>query len=229
MTVTRRRGSVEVGPPGGPSAKIPSGFSIKVRDAEHYDLDLDVAWDDTQGRLTLQRLVITAQPDGEYVRMSKISQIALAEVVATALERDVVGDHGWTQFVADHPDDDPVAVDALVYLISHALGGQKPSATVALARGLSPATGPKHVARARERGLIPPAEPGRSSGTGSWKTEELCCHTDLEGAQAVVPSRAGSTAWRDHQGHCHACHWRPRAMSATVRAKDQLRLESETR
>ena len=119
------------------------------------------------GQIVGQRLVITAQPDGEYVRMSKISQIALAEVVATALERDVVGDHGWTQFVADHPDDDPVAVDALVYLISHALGGQKPSATVALARGLSPATGPKHVARARERGLIPPAEPGRSSGTGS--------------------------------------------------------------
>lgn len=162
VQVGRRRGSVEVGPPGGPTLKIPSGFSIKTSD-ENYDLELDVAWDAARGRHTLQRLVIDARPDGEYVRMSRISQIALSDIVTTVLEAEIVPD-GWSQIVSDHGDDDPVAVDALVYLLAHALGGHKPSATVAIARGLSPATGPKHVARARQAGLVPEAELGKATG-----------------------------------------------------------------
>jgi hypothetical protein len=73
------------------------------------------------------------------------------------------GPGGWQQLVAEHGDDDPIAVDALVYLLSHALGGQSPSATIAIARGLSPASGPKRAANARQAGLIPPAvEPGKA-------------------------------------------------------------------
>ena len=91
---------------------------------------LGVTWDANLGRHTLHELTITEQPDGVYVRMSQISQIALAEIIERSLVGDVLGGpDGWQQLVADHADDDPVAVDALVYLLSHALGGQSPSAT----------------------------------------------------------------------------------------------------
>lgn len=142
--------------------KIPSRFPNATGD-ENYDLKLNVAWDESRGRHTLQKLTIDARPDGEYVRVSRMSQIALTDIITSALEAEVVAD-GWEQIVAAHPDDDPVAVDALIYLLSHALGGQKPSATVAIARGLSPATGPKHVARARQAGLLPEAELGKATG-----------------------------------------------------------------
>ena len=99
--------------------------------------------------------------------MSQISQIALAELIERSLVNDVLGGpDGWQKLVAEHADDDPVAVDALVYLLSHALGGQSPSATIAIARGLSPASGPKRAAHARQAGLIPPAvEPGKASAS----------------------------------------------------------------
>ncbi len=162
--VTQRRGSVDVGPPGGPTLKIPSGFTIRATDVEPYDLELDVKWDPQHGRHTLRKLTIEARDDSDDVRMSKINQLKLREIVSTALVRELIGDGGWQQVVADHRDHDQVAVDALVYLLSHALGSQKPSATVATARGLSPATGPKRVSIARLLGLLPPAEPGKATG-----------------------------------------------------------------
>jgi hypothetical protein len=98
--------------------------------------------------------------------MSRINQISLAEVIERCLVADVLGGpDGWPKLVAEHADADPVSVDALVYLLSHALGGQSPAATVAIARGLSQASGPKRVSNARQAGLIPPAvEPGKASG-----------------------------------------------------------------
>lgn len=157
---------IAVGPPGGPLVKIPAAYTITVAGEPPYDLRLDVAWDPSLGRHTLHELTITEQPDGVYVRMSRISQIALAELIERSLVADVLGGpDGWPQLVAEHAEDDPGAVDALVYLLSHALGGQSPSATIAIARGLSPASGPKRAANARQAGLIPPAvEPGKASG-----------------------------------------------------------------
>jgi hypothetical protein len=164
--VQRRAGTVTVGPPHGPNLKIPTHYVITITGEPPYDLRLGVTWEPSLGRHTLHELTITEQANGEYVRMSRINQIALAEIVERSLVADVLGGpDGWQQLVADHADADPVAVDALVYLLSHALGGQSPSATVALARGLSQASGPKRVANARQAGLIPPAvEPGKASG-----------------------------------------------------------------
>ena len=96
--------------------------------------------------------------------MSHINQLALADITERTLTDDVIGPEGWQQIIADHPDNDAVAVDALIYLLAYALGGQKPAVTIATARGLSPATGPKRAAHARQAGLIPPAEPGKASG-----------------------------------------------------------------
>lgn len=162
--VTQRRGAVEVGPPGGPKLKIPSAFTIRVTDLEPYDLELHVQWDPSHGRHTLRKLTIEAVDEGDYVRMSKINQLKLREIVSTALAQELIGDGGWQRIVTDHSHHDAVAVDALIYLVSHALGSPKPSATVALARGLSPATGPKRVSIARLLGYLPPAEPGKATG-----------------------------------------------------------------
>ncbi len=165
--VQRRAGLISVGPPDGPQVKIPAAYRVTVEGEPPYDLRLDITWDPALARHTLHELTITEQPGGIYVRLAQISQIALAELIERSLVADVVGGpEGWQQLVAEHADDDPVAVDALVYLLSHALGGQSPSATIAIARGLSPASGPKRAAHARQAGLIPPAaEPGKASAS----------------------------------------------------------------
>jgi hypothetical protein len=164
--VKRRGGMINVGPPDGPHVKIPAAYTITVTGEPPYDLRLDVTWDPNLGRHTLHELTITELPDGVYVRMSRIGQIALAELIERSLVNDVLGgSDGWQKLVAEHAEEDPVAVDALVYLLSHALGGQSPSATIAIARGLSPASGPKRAVHARQAGLLPPAaEPGKASG-----------------------------------------------------------------
>jgi hypothetical protein len=63
-----------------------------------------------------------------------------------------------------HSDHDALAVDALIYLLAVAFQSPKPTATVALARGLSPASGPQRVLAARKAGLLPETEPGKPAG-----------------------------------------------------------------
>jgi hypothetical protein len=165
--VHSRSGRIAVGPPGGPTVTISTRFVISVTDEPPFDLRLEVDWDPKLGRHTLQQLTLTAQDGGDYVRMSRINQLALADIVERALTDAVVGPNGWPQVVAEHADADPIRVDALIYLLAYALGGQKPAATIAIARGLALSTGPKRAIHARQAGLIPPAEPGKASGTTS--------------------------------------------------------------
>ena len=162
--VRKRSGSVKVGPPGGPTVTIPTRFVVSLTEEPPYDLELDVTWDPVLGRHTLHELTITEQPGGDYVRMSRINQLVLADVIERTLTADVLGEGGWPQVVADHPDVDQIVVDALIYRLAYALGGQKPAATIAIARGLALSTGPKRAGNARHAGLIPPAEPGKASG-----------------------------------------------------------------
>jgi hypothetical protein len=164
VDVQRQKGTVTVGPLDGPQRQIPAAFTITITDHEPYDLRLDVEWSPDLHRHTLRQLTITAQSGDEYVRMSRMSHIAFAEIIETALHDHVIGEDGWQQILEDNADHDPVAVDALIYLLSHALGGQRPATTIALARGLSPATGPKRATQARQAGLLPPAEPGKAAG-----------------------------------------------------------------
>jgi hypothetical protein len=48
--------------------------------------------------------------------------------------------------------------------LAHALGGQRPTRTVAIARGLQPGSAIKRVMRARELGYLGKAAKGRSGG-----------------------------------------------------------------
>ena len=156
------RGRETVGPPGGPTMKIPCGFTITITDHSPYDMGFVTAWDPDQRRLVLREATFT-MADTEPVRMASIIRVAIAELTATAIETAVLGQRGWAGVVEDHPDVDPERVDALVYLLSVALGSPKPSANVAIARGLSPASGAKRVGHARKAGLLPETESGRAS------------------------------------------------------------------
>ena len=138
--------------------------TIKVTDIEPYDVDLKMEWVAHEGRLGVREATYTSHPGGESVRLASITRIALAGLLHEALESEFRGSGGWPGVVEDHADDDQGAVDALVYLLAIALDSQKPSATVAIARGLSPASGPKRVSAARRAGLIPETEPGRAAG-----------------------------------------------------------------
>jgi hypothetical protein len=156
------RGRQTVGPPGGPTMSIPCGFTISVTDHPPYDLRFVTAWDPAERRLTLREATFLAV-DGEPVRMAWIIRVAIGELTAQAMESHVLGERGWPGVVDDHPDHDQERVDALVYLLSVALGSPKPSANVAIARGLSPASGPKRVGYARKAGLLPETSSGKPS------------------------------------------------------------------
>ena len=81
--------------------------------------------------------------------------MALRGIIHRALETEYLGPTGWAGLLDKHRDRDPLAVDALIYLLAVAFQSPKPTATVALARGLSPASGPKRVMAARKAGLLP--------------------------------------------------------------------------
>jgi hypothetical protein len=161
---------VTVGPAGGPTYKIPAGFKITSTGDGPYDLKLTLEFSEEERRHTLREVTFTSTDGGEPVRMSQIMRVAIAELIERTLEEHVLGEAGWPGVVAAQDADlDQERVDALVYLLSVALGGQRPSATVAVARGLSPASGPKRVSIARKAGLIPATEPGKpSAGLGSF-------------------------------------------------------------
>ena len=84
--------------------------------------------------------------------------------LAFAPGSDYLGGTSWSGLLDKHRDRDPLAVDALIYLLALALQSPKPTATVALARGLSAASGPKRVLAARKAGLLPETEPGKPAG-----------------------------------------------------------------
>lgn len=156
------RAREKVGPPGGPTVTIPSSFTIRVSDLEPYDLRFETKWDERERRLTIREATFLTSGD-EPVRMAGIIRVAIGDLVDQAMEAQVLGARGWPGVVEDHPDEDQERVDALVYLLSVALGSPKPSANVAIARGLSPASGPKRVGAARKAGLLPATEPGKPS------------------------------------------------------------------
>ena len=103
-------------------------------------------------------------PGGEDVSPTGISRIALRDTVQAALETEYLGSTSWRGLLDKYEERDPLAVDALIYLLAVAFQSLKPTATVALARGLSPASGPKRVLAARRAGLLPETEPGKPAG-----------------------------------------------------------------
>ena len=113
-------------------------------------------------RIPGDELTLRRQDGGEPLRLAEFQQIRLSELIETALVEVVLDDRGWPGLVADNADAEAEAVDALVYRVSYALFGQRPTQVVAEARGLKPGSSIKRVMRARELGYLGPAHKGRS-------------------------------------------------------------------
>ena len=164
-SVKASRASIDVGPPEGPHHTIPRAFTITApADTElPYDITIKTEYDPTEGRHVIIHVAFDRPAGGDRIRSAHVARYPLYDLVEAALERAVLGDKDWNHIVDLHQDDHhPHAVDGLVYLLSHALGSQKPTATVAAARGLAPGSGPKRVSAARQAGHIPAAKPGKA-------------------------------------------------------------------
>ena len=111
-----------------------------------------------RGRITV------GPPGGPSETIPASVTVTITDTVQTALETEYLGGTGWPGLLDKHRDHDPLAVDALIYLLAVAFQSPKPTATVALARGLSPASGPKRILAARRAGLLPETEPGKPAG-----------------------------------------------------------------
>ena len=164
IDITPGRSRVDVGPPGGPTVSIPASCRIEVTGIEPYDVELDLEWLPDKAHLGVRKATYISQPFGDSVRLAQINKIALGEIVRQALEAEYIGAAGWVGVVDRFEDQPRERVDALVYLLAIALESPRPSSTVATARGLSPASGPKRVADARKAGLIPETAPGKATG-----------------------------------------------------------------
>jgi hypothetical protein len=158
------RGRVSVGPPGGPTETIPASVTVTITDTAPYDVEVRLEWAPVVGKLAVRKVCCTSVPAGDDVSPAGIARIALRDIIQAALETEYLGGTSWRGLLDKHSDDDPLAVDALIYLLAVAFQSPKPTATVALARGLSAASGPKRVQAARKAGLLPETEPGKPAG-----------------------------------------------------------------
>ena len=157
--------TVEVGPDGGPTFRVPREVNVTIRDANTYDIDLRLQWSSRQSKLVATQATFTSDANNEPVSTSRIARISVRDALQTDLELKVLGLNSWQGIVKDNEGSDPVAVDALIYLLAIAVDSPHPSATVATARGLAPSSGPKRVSEARKRGLIPQTQPGKASAS----------------------------------------------------------------
>jgi hypothetical protein len=162
------RGRVLVGPTD-LARPVPRSARITVTDKDPYDLKVRLNWDEDEQRLIADDVRVTRRPDGPGVRMSEVVKIKLGYLIETALTAEVLDGRGWPGIIEDHPLTDPTAVDALIYALAHALGGHRPTQTVALARGLQPGSAIKRVMHARELGYLGEATRGRSGGLANHK------------------------------------------------------------
>jgi len=164
IDITPGRGRIRVGPPDGPNETIPASVTVTITDTLPYDVEARLEWSPAVGKLAVRKVTCTALPGGDDVSPAGIARISLRDTIQAVLEAEYLGATSWPGLLDKYSDHDPLAVDALIYLLALALQSPKPTATVALARQLSPASGPKRVRAARKAGLLPETEPGKPAG-----------------------------------------------------------------
>ncbi len=164
IDITPGRGRITVGPPGGPTETIPASVTVTITDTIPYEVEARLEWSTTVGKLAVRKVCCTSIPGGDDVSPTGIARMSIRDTIQAALEAEYLGGTGWSGLLDKHSDRDPLAVDALIYLLAVAFQSLKPTATVAIARGLSAASGPKRVLAARKAGLLPETEPGKPAG-----------------------------------------------------------------
>ena len=162
IDITPGRGRIRVGPPAGPTETIPASVTVTITDTVPYDVEARLEWSPTVGKLAVRKVCCTALPGGDDVSPTGIARIALRDTIQAALETEYLGSTSWPGLLDKHPNHDPLAVDALIYLLAVALQSLKPTATVALARGLSLASGTRTSPR-RPQSRTPPRHRARQT------------------------------------------------------------------
>ena len=111
------RGKVPVGP-NGLARPVPRSVRIVVTDKDPYDLDIRLVWDDDEQRLVTDNLRVTRRPDGIPVRAADLGRIKIGTLIEANLTAEILDERGWEGIIEDHDNEDPAAVDALIYSLA---------------------------------------------------------------------------------------------------------------
>ena len=164
IDITPGRGRISVGPPGGPTETIPASVTVTITDTSPTTSRPGSNGPPPSASSPSARSAAPPCPEATTSRPPASPASRYATPSRQPWKAEYLGGTGWPGLLDKHSDHDPLAVDALIYLLAVAFQSPKPTATVALARGLSPASGPKRVLAARKAGLLPETEPGKTAG-----------------------------------------------------------------
>ena len=120
-------------------------------------------WCATVGTLAVCKVCCTALPGGDDVSPTGLSRLALRDTVPTALETEYLGGTSWPGPHQKHSTR-PAGCRCVDLPARRRLSEPEAHRHVAVARGLSPASGRKRVLAARRAGLLSETEPGRPAG-----------------------------------------------------------------
>ena len=135
------------GPPGGPTETVPASVTVTITDTVPYDVEARLEWCPTIGKLAVRRGLLQPRLPSRRRRLTRRhGRIARTPHHPERRGRPSTRRPLQARWLDKHRDDDPLAVDALIYLNSpspcKAPSPRPPSASPA---GLSPASGPKRV------------------------------------------------------------------------------------
>jgi hypothetical protein len=145
-----------------PRYVVPAQVAVTLTDLEPYEFQLETTYNAETGLYEDEKLTITRTEDGPQITMGELQKVRLRDLAVQAMESELIGAHGWPSIVADHDDVEQAKVDALVYRLAYAIGSRRPTECVAEARGIGQPAATRRVQRARDKGLLRAATPGRA-------------------------------------------------------------------
>ena len=145
-----------------PRYTVPAQVSLTLTDVEPYEFQLETTYNAETGLYEDDRLTITRTEGGPQITMAELQKVRLRDLAVQAMESELIGAHGWPSVVAEYDDVEQAKVDALVYRLAYALGSRRPTECVAEARGIGQPAATRRVQRARDKGLLRAATPGRA-------------------------------------------------------------------
>jgi hypothetical protein len=104
--------------------------TVTITDTFPFDIEARLEWSPTVGKLATRKVCCTSVPGGDDVSPTGIARMALRDIIQTALATEYLGPAGWAGLLDKHHDHDPLAIDALIYLLAVAFQSPKPTATV---------------------------------------------------------------------------------------------------
>ena len=137
-------------------------MTLTLTDVEPYEFQLETTYNAETGLYEDDRLIINRTEDGPQITMVELQKVRLRDLAGKAMEGELIGSRGWPDVVAAHPEVEQAKVDALVYRLAYAIGSRRPTECVAEARGIGQPAATRRVQRARDKGLLRAATPGRA-------------------------------------------------------------------